>query len=117
MDNSRFVNDETIPLVQDEDYDDCNIQDTGRTDVTLFKGPDIAEVTSTLKLTLKVKGDKLTKLYRHLNVTGDTNLADRDRFMIKRNSKTGNTDLLFFDGKHSEFFTNKCTSEFFAAKT
>ena len=48
----------------------------------------------------------------HLNVTGDPDLANIDRFMIKKYSKTGNTDLLFLDGnKHWQSLTNKRTGE------
>ena len=51
-------------------------------------------------------------------MTGDPGLADIDQFMIKKNSKTGNTDLLFLDGnKHWQPLTNKRTGEFLAAKT
>ena len=32
MDNFRFVDEETIPLVHNEDYDDCNTPDTSRVD-------------------------------------------------------------------------------------
>ena len=53
-------------------------------------------------------------------MTGDPGLADIDRFMIKKkkNSRTGNTDLLFLDGnKHWQSLTNKRTGEFLAPKT
>ena len=64
------------------------------------------------------KREKVTALYRHLNVTNDPGLADIDRFMIKNPRKTGNTDLLFLDGnKHWQSLTNKCTCEFLAANT
>ena len=43
MDNPRFVDDETIPLVQDENYDDCNTADTSRVDETSFTEPDTTE--------------------------------------------------------------------------
>ena len=57
-------------------------------------------------------------MYRYLNVTGDPSLANIDRFMIKKNSKTGKTDLLFLDGdKHWQSLTNKFTGEFLATKT
>ena len=42
MDNPRFVDDETIPLFQDENYDDCNTADTSRVDET-FTEPDTTE--------------------------------------------------------------------------
>ena len=55
---------------------------------------------------------------RHLNVTGNPGPADIDLFMIKKNSKTGNTDFLFLDGnKHWQSLTNKRNGEFLAAKT
>ena len=51
---------------------------------TSFTEPDATEATSTLQLRQKVKRDKITVLYRHLNATGDTGLADIYRFMIKK---------------------------------
>ena len=59
MDNPRFIDDETIPLVQDEDYDDYNRPDTSRVNETSFTEPDTTEATSTLKLRQKVKQDKM----------------------------------------------------------
>ena len=57
-------------------------------------------------------------MYRHLNETGDPGLADIDRFMIKKVSKTVNTDLLFLDGyEHWQSLTNKRTGEFLVAST
>ena len=48
MDNPRFVDEETIPMVQDEDYDDYNTPKTSRVDEASFTEPDTTEVTSTL---------------------------------------------------------------------
>ena len=95
MDNSRFVDEETIPLVQDENYDDYNTPNTSRKEETSFTEPDATETTSTLQSQQKVKRNKITPLYRHLNATGDPGLADINRFMIKKISKAVNTDLLF----------------------
>ena len=95
MDNPRFIDDETIPLVQDEDYDDYNRPDTSRVNETSFTEPDTTEVTSTLKLRQKVKQDKITALYRHLNVTGDPGLADIDQFMTKKFQKQATLTLFF----------------------
>ena len=118
MDNPRFIDEETIPLVQDEDYDDCITPNTSRVDQKSFTEPDATERTSTLQLRQKVKRDKITALYRHLNVTGDPGLADIDRFMINKNSKTGNTDLLFLIGeKHWQSLSNKHTGNFLVAET
>ena len=95
-DNSRFVDKETIPLVQEEDYDDYNIPDTSRVDETSFMEPDATQATSTLQLRQKVKREKITALYRHLNVTGDPGLADIDRFMIKKKIQRQATLTCFF---------------------
>ena len=76
MDNLRFVDEKTTPLVQDKGYDDCNRPNTSRIDETSFTQPDTTEATSTLQLRQKVKRDKIIALYRHLNVTGDPGLAD-----------------------------------------
>ena len=78
MDNPRFVDEETIPLVQDEDYDDYNTPDTRRVDEKSFIEPDATEATLTFLLRQKVKRDKISALYRHLNVTGDPGLVDID---------------------------------------
>ena len=78
MDNPRFVDEKTIPLVQDEDYDNYNTPNTNWIDETSFTEPDATQATSTLQLRQKVKRDKITALYRHLNVTGDPGLADID---------------------------------------
>ena len=68
---------------------------TSRIHETSFIEPDTTEATSTLQLRQKVKQYKFTTLYRHLNVTGDPGPAEINRFMIKKNSKTDNTDLFF----------------------
>ena len=49
MDNPRFADEETIPLVQDEDYDDYNTPNTSRVDESSFTEPDATETTSTLQ--------------------------------------------------------------------
>ena len=82
MDNPRFVYEETIPLVQDEDYDDYETPNTSRIK-TSFMALDTTEATSTLRLRQKVKQDKITALYRHLNVEAGPGLAYIDRYMIK----------------------------------
>ena len=84
IDNPRFVDEETIPLVQNEDYDDYNTPDTSRVDETSFTEPDTTKATSTLQLIQKIKRDKVTALYRQLNVIGDLGLADIDQFMRKK---------------------------------
>ena len=101
MDNPTFVDKETIGMVhQDEDYDEYNTPNTSRVDETSFMEPDTTEAISALRLRQKVKRDKINALYRHLDVTGDPGLADIDRFIIEKNNKTDNTDLLFLDGNN-----------------
>ena len=118
MDNPTFVDKENIPLVQDEGYDDYTT-DTSRIDAeTSFTEPATTEATSILRLKQKLMRDKIVSLYRYLDVTVDLGLADLDRFMIKKNSKTDNIDLIFFDGNNQwQSFTNKRTGEFLAPKT
>ena len=84
MENPRFVDEETIPLVQDKDYNDYNASNTSRVDQTSFTKPDTTDATSTLRLRQKVKRDKTTALYRHLNVTGNPSLNDINTFMTKK---------------------------------
>ena len=114
-----FVDEEDVPLVhQDDDYDDYRTPDTSRIDETSFTVPDTTEPTSTPRLRAQVKRDKLIAFYRHLNVTGNLDLIDLDPFSIKKNTKTGNADLLFLDANDQwQSLTNKCTGEFLAAKT
>ena len=84
MDNCKFVDKQTIPLIPDEDYDDYNTPNTSMVDETSFTEPVTIEAASTLQLRQKVKRDKSTALHRHLNVTGDPGLADLDRLTITK---------------------------------
>ena len=59
MDNPRFVDEEDIPLI-DDDCDDCNTPNTSRVNETSFTEPATTEATSTLRLKQKVNRDKLT---------------------------------------------------------
>ena len=49
MDNPRFVNEETILLVQDKDCDNYGTPNTSRVDETSFTEPDTTEATSILQ--------------------------------------------------------------------
>ena len=116
MDNPRFVDEETIPLVQDEDYDNYGTPNTSRVDETSFTEPDTTEATSTLRLKQKVKRDKLAAFYRHLNVTGNIDLIDFDCFKLKTDPKKGATIFEFYNGDRWVSLT-KQTGKFFAPKT
>ena len=97
MDNPMFVNKEDIPMVHqdDDNYDDYNTPNTSRTDETSFTVPDTTEATSTLRVRQKVKRNKITALYRHLNVMGDIDLIDLDQFRLMMNPKKGLQFLSF----------------------
>ena len=70
--------------------------------------PDASEATSTLRLRQKLKRYKIVSLYRYLDVMGDLGLADLQQFSIKKNSKTGNIELLFLEAnKHWQSLDNK----------
>ena len=89
MNNPRFTDEEDISLIHQDD-DDYNTQDSSRVEKTSFIEPDTTEATLTLQLRQKLKRDKITSLYRYLNVTGDPGLADKDRLMIKKKKKNQN---------------------------
>ena len=55
MDNPRFVDKETIPLFQDEDYDNYGTPDTSGIEETSFSKPATTQATSTLQLNQNVK--------------------------------------------------------------
>ena len=66
MDNPRSADEETIPLVQDEDYDDYNTPNTSRVDESSFTEPDATEQHRLYNsFRQKVRRDKITALYRH----------------------------------------------------
>ena len=98
IDNPKFVDEEDIPLInQDEDYNDYKTPDTSRVEA-LFIEPDTTEATSFLRLRQKVKRDKHTALYRHLNVTGNIDLIDFDQFRLTKDPKNGVTIFEFYNG-------------------
>ena len=115
MDNPRFVDEETIRLVQDEDYDNYGTPNTSRIDETSFTGPDTSEATSTLRLRQKVKRDKLAALYRHLSVTGNLDFITMDRFRLMTDPNKGATIFEFYNGDRWVSLT-KQTGNFFAPK-
>ena len=94
MDNPRFVDEKEIPLVHQDHYDDYNTPNTSRVDDTSFMELATTEATSTLRLTQKVKRDKLAAFYRHLNVTGDIDLIDFDCFEFTTSKKRSHNFLV-----------------------
>ena len=118
MENPTVVDEETIGMVHEdeEDYDDYNTPNTSRIDETSFTVPDATEATSTLQLRQKGKRDKINALYRHLNVTGNLDLIDLDRFRHTKDPKKGLTIFELYNGDRWIPLT-KQTGDFFAAKT
>ena len=90
--------------------------DTSRIEETSFTVPDTAEATSTLRLRQKVKRDKLTSLYRHLNMMGNPDLIDLDRFRLRTDLKKEAAIFEFYNNDRWVPLT-KQTGEFFAPKT
>ena len=100
----------------EEDYDDYNTPGTSRIDEISFTVPDTTETTSTLRLRQKVKQDKLIALNRNLDVMGNPDLIDLDRFRLTKDSKKGITIFEFYNGDRWVSLT-KQTDDFFAPKT
>ena len=115
MNNPRFIDEETIPLVQDKHYDDYNTLNKIRIEETSFIEPTTTEATSTLRLRPKVKLDKLAALYRHLNVTGNLDLINFGRFKLTTDPKKGATIFEFYNGDRWVSLT-KQTCEFLEPK-
>ena len=122
MNNPIFIDDENIPLVHDEDinYDDYDRLNTSRLDETSFTMPGSMEkekeATSTLWLKQKGKRDELAALYRHLNVTGNLDLINLDRFKLTMDPRKGTTIFEFYNGDKWVPLT-KQTGKFLAPKT
>ena len=106
MDNPRLFNEEEVPFLQDEDYDNYDTPYTSRVDETSFTEPDTTEATSTLRLKQRVKRDKLAALYRHFNV----------KFKLTTDPKKAAIIFEFYNGDRWVPLT-KQTGEFFAPKT
>ena len=115
MNNPRFVNEEEILLVQDEDYVNYTTPNTRWVDEASFMEPNTTEAKSTLGLNQEVRRDKLAALYRHLNVTGNLDLIEYKRFRLE-NTEKGTTNLEFYNSDRW-FPLTKQTGKFFAPKT
>ena len=115
MDNPVFANEENIQMVE-KDYDDYSTPNTSRIDETSFAAPSTTEATSILRLRQKVKRHKLNALYRHLNLTGNPDLIDLNRFRVTKDLKKGVTIFELHNGDRWVPLTNE-TGDFLASKT
>ena len=85
-------------------------------DETSFLEPATTEATLTLRLNRKVKRDKLAALYRHLNVAGNLDLINLDRFKLTTDPKNGTTIVKSYNGDRWVPLA-KQTGDFFVPKT
>ena len=116
MDNPAFdvdIDMNDVDIAPDDDGDIYNTPNTTRVDEE--ETPLLP--TSTLRLKQQVLGNKLDALYHHLGVKGSLDFVNLDRFKTKTNSKTGITDLLWYNGENMVSLTNQRTGEFLAVST
>ena len=108
----------------DIDMDDVDIAPDGDGDI--YDTPNTTRVdeeetsitaTSTLGLKQQILRNKLDSLYHHLGTKGSLDFVNLDRFKMKINSKTGITDLLWYNGKNWVSLTNQRTVEFLTVST
>ena len=92
-----------VDIAPDDD-DDGDIYNTPNT--TRVDGEETS-ITSTLILKQQVLRNKLDSLYHHLVTKGSLDLVNLDRFKMKTNSKTGITDLLWYNGENWVSLTNQ----------
>ena len=117
MDNLALEEEEAIGMLHqdEEDYDEYNTPDTSRVE-TSFIIDTQEEPTSTLRLRQKVKRHKIIAFYRHLDVTGNPDLIDLDRFRLTTDPKKGAAIFEFYNGDRWVPLT-KQTGEFFGPMT
>ena len=116
MDNPVYdvdIDMDDVDIAPDDDGDIYNTPNTTRVD----EEETSITPTSTLRLKQQVLRNKLDSLYRHLGTKGSLDLVNLDQFKMKTNSKTGITDLLWYNGENWVSLTNKWTGEFLAVST
>ena len=99
-----------VDIAPDDDGDIYNTPNTTRVDEEEIS----ITPTSTLGLKQQVLRNKLDSLYHHLGTKGNLDLVNLDRFKMKTNSKTGISDLLWYNGENWVSPTNQQTGEFLA---
>ena len=116
MDNPAYDVDiemDDVDIAPEDDGDIYNTPNTTRVDEE--ETPLLP--TSTLRLKQQVLRNKLDALYHHLGAKGSLDFVNLDRFKMKTNSKTGITDLLWYNGENWVSLTNQRTGEFLAVST
>ena len=120
MDNRIFVDEENVSMAHDEEDDDerYDMPNASRINETSFIEPtDATESTSTLRLRQKVKRNKIKTLHRHLNVAGNPDLIDLDRFRHTKDPKKRGHNFEFYNGNDRWVPLSKQTGEFLSVKT
>ena len=114
MDNPVFEGDENIPLMLDDDIPPPPpIGEEGSMAETTFSTPsEETPGSKVIPLSNELKRQKIQVLYHFLGVKGDANLVELDRFRLKKNLKTGNVELDFWNGQDWVSLTNKRTGDF-----
>ena len=102
-----------VDIAPEDDGDICNTPKITKED----KEETSITPTSTLRLKQQVLRNKLDALYHHLGAKGSLDFVNLDRFKMKTNSKTGITDLLWYNGENWVSLTNQRTGEFLAVST
>ena len=113
MDNPAYDVDIVLDDVDKAPEDDGDVNNTPNT-TRVDKEETSIIPTSTLRLKQQVLRNKLDALYHHLGTKGSPDFVNLDRFKMKTNSKTGITDLLWYNNENWVSLTNKRTGEFLA---
>ena len=111
MDNPGYDVDIEMDDIPPDDDDIYNTPNTTRIDEeeeTPITG------TSTLQLKQQILCNKLDSLYHYLGTKGSLDLIDFGQFKMKTNSKTGITDLLWYNSEIWVSLTNQRAGEFLA---
>ena len=96
MDNPRFVDDENIPLIDEDDYSRYDTPDTSRIEETSFTQETEQPV---IKLRQRVLRDHIIELYRYLDVDPrNVDLVNTNLFKVEE-SKSGAVELSFYNGE------------------
>ena len=116
MDNPAYDVDiemDDVDIAPEDDGDVYNTPNTTRVD----EEETLITPTSTLRLKQQVLRNKLDALYHDLGAKGSLDFVNLDRFKMKTNSKTGITDLLWYNGENWVSLTNQRTGEFLTVGT
>ena len=93
-----FIDDENVPLIGDNDYEETSfIAPPGESlgDQPSFGTPHFSNSRIAVQQ-LEIKRQKIATLYKHLGAHGDPNLADLDKFRMRRNEKSGKIMVEFY---------------------